>query len=336
RSASRERVLEAYQQVLNLLFPPYHLSVSFPAEFRHRLDQAFEKTAQALSVLADFNRRKEYDQRPQPITKPSPPAEKPTSRLRHLSDETIEIGQTVAQREVFTISKDDGKNRRRSERFKMKLPVRVTGHDRQEGRWHEMTESVDVSRTGVLIRVSHRVLHNTVLQLTLPLPLKLRAHGFTEATYNVYGIVRRVVPLNEGVRAVGVEFIGEHPPPGYLDKPWAVCRTKQWLGINRRRYPRHDRTEPAGVEFLTEDKRPVARVSGMTEVISYGRTRVMVKEVPAAFDLVRVTSAANNFESLAIMTNIYLGPDGHPRVCLQFIERKWQVGGGVMNDSLSE
>ncbi|HZS03229.1 MAG TPA: PilZ domain-containing protein, partial [Blastocatellia bacterium] len=234
RSASRERVLEAYQQVLNLLFPPYHLSVSFPAEFRHRLDQAFEKTAQALSVLADFNRRKEYDQRPQPITKPSPPAEKPTSRLRHLSDETIEIGQTVAQREVFTISKDDGKNRRRSERFKMKLPVRVTGHDRQEGRWHEMTESVDVSRTGVLIRVSHRVLHNTVLQLTLPLPLKLRAHGFTEATYNVYGIVRRVVPLNEGVRAVGVEFIGEHPPPGYLDKPWAVCRTKQWLGINRR------------------------------------------------------------------------------------------------------
>ena len=118
-----------------------------------------------------------------------------------------------------------GDNRRRVERFKLNVPARVTGYDRNGGKWHEMTETIDVSRTGVRLRLRRRVKHGTVLFVTLPLPTKLRGHGFSEQSYNVYTLVRRVEPPRQGVRAVGVEFLGEHPPKGFLDNPSAIFRS---------------------------------------------------------------------------------------------------------------
>jgi len=50
--------------------------------------------------------------------------------------------------------------------------------------------------------------------------------------YNVYTLVRRVEPPRQGVRAIGVEFIGEHPPAGFLDKPWSVFRPRSWGATN--------------------------------------------------------------------------------------------------------
>ncbi|HZS03970.1 MAG TPA: PilZ domain-containing protein, partial [Blastocatellia bacterium] len=137
--------------------------------------------------------------------------------------------------------------------------------------------------------------------------------------------VRRVVPLNEGVRAVGVEFIGEHPPPGYLDKPWAVCRTKQWLGINRRRHPRYDVNIGATVEFLTDDKQLVGREPGRIENVSRGGARIRARAVPPQFDLVRVIVPSCNFESLSVLTNRYISGDGGSHVCVQFIEKEWPI-----------
>ena len=61
-----------------------------------------------------------------------------------------------------------------------------------------------------------RLTHGSVVHVTLPLPTKLRSHGFSEAGYNMYAIVRRVEPLADGFRITGLEFIGATPPADYL------------------------------------------------------------------------------------------------------------------------
>src|SRR5205085_8827130 len=123
-----------------------------------------------------------------------------------------------------------------ADRLKLSIPVRVVGTDRAaDGKWSEMTETVDVSRTGVRLRMTRPVRYGMVLYLSLPMPAKLRSHGFAGSSYNVYTLVRRIEPPKKGVRVVGLEFIGEHPPPGYLEKPWATFRTRRWTGDERRR-----------------------------------------------------------------------------------------------------
>jgi hypothetical protein len=282
--------------------------------------------------LPFFNRR----QNPAPATPVTPPpapavvapplrADKTQSRIGGATG-PLEIKPQITQREVFSeFGRRQDENRRRCERFKMKLPVRVTGHDRQSGKWQAMVETTDVSRTGVQIVMQQRVIHNTILQLSLPLPVRLRAHGFAEQSYNVYAIVRRILPQIGGRRLVGLEFIGENPPSGYHEKPWAVCRTRQWVGVNRRRHQRFEIVEAVSIEFLTADKKLIVREQGITENISRGGARVKATIMPPEFELVRITAPQCKFDSLAVVTSRYLGPDGTARACLQFIEREWPV-----------
>ena len=357
QAATRENILTAYRQTLGFLFPVAELLAMLPAETQQRLDRALERTAQAFTTLAVNSRRKEYDRtvtsesappRPQPapaMTPPvnaapvvpprvspptvppaAPPARPAASVPPSSPADVLEIRKPSVRQEVFSVSdREDERNRRRCERFKMGLPVRVTGFDRQAGKWHEMTESVDVSRTGLQLYLRRRVIHNTIVHLTLPLPLKLRSHGFSETTYSVYGLVRRILPQEDGRRLVGLEFIGEHPPSGFLEKPWAACRTRQWAGANRRRHPRLDRVEPVTIDFLTEDKKFIAREQGFTENVSRGGVRVKLRVMPPEFDLVRIAASKFNFESLSVITNRYLMPDGSARICLQLIEREWPL-----------
>jgi hypothetical protein len=348
QASGREEVLTAYRQTLGFLFPVAELLAVLPPDTQRRLDQALEKATQAFTVLAIASRRRDYDRalttgrepsvpverpKPAPPVRPTPPVapsiqtpEKaqpapPVTSTPPAPSELLEVKRPAAQREAYSeYGRKDDHNRRRCDRFRMSLPVRVTGHDRQEGKWHEMAESIDVSRTGVRLHLRRRVMHNTILYLTLPLPLKLRAHGFTETTYNVYAIVRRILPQPDGRRLVGLEFIGEHPPAGWLEKPWAACRTKQWQSVNRRRTPRLDRAEPVTIEFLTEDKKFIAREEGITENISRGGARVRLETMPASFDLLRVTFTDHKHQSLAIIVNQYVGRDGAIRAHLWFVE----------------
>lgn len=262
---------------------------------------------------------------PPPVSQPvkTPPPVPAVSR----QTEAVLESKAFARNEVYTLyGTDQATNRRRCDRLNMSLPVRVTGHEKDGSKWHEMSESVDVSRTGIHLTLSRRVRHNTILHLTLPLPLKLRAHGFHEASYNVYAIVRRIFPLEKGARTVGLEFIGEHPPSGYLEKPWAVCRTRAWKGINRRRHKRVERAEEVTIEFLTDDRQIITRESGITENISRSGARVKVSALPREFDLARIIAPESGFNSVSVITNTYPGQDKGFRLCLQFIEREWPIG----------
>jgi hypothetical protein len=134
-----------------------------------------------------------------------------------------------------------------------------------------------------------------------------------------------VEPPREGAREVSLEFLGEHPPAGFLDKPWAKFRTKNWNGSERRRAPRIKRAERVRIEYLSEAMQLVSSEEAETENVSRTGLRIAVKAVPSEFAVVRVTCAARNFRALAAARNRFVAKDGIERLCVQFLDEEWPL-----------
>ena len=175
------------------------------------------------------------------------------------------------------------------------------------------------------LHVFHRrVRQNTVMYLSLPLPTKLRTHGYADASFNTYALVRRVEVPKNGERIVALEFIGEHPPTGFLEKPWATFRPGKWGGHERRRNYRENRVERIRLEYFNDALASLGSEETFTENVSPSGMRMFVKKAPFEFDLVRVKCLNRNFDSLAAVRNRYIAKDGTERLCLQFINSSFQ------------
>jgi hypothetical protein len=344
RSHGQDEIKSAFQQLLDLLFPSYVVGRSMPAEVTPRIERAFQKASQAFAVLASFARRREYDSALLSIASNTATS---SESIHSRGSQTGGVGSSGAghsKSSAVATNKDDvtldrmphrglayretlsvrlGNNRRRCERFKLSIPARVTGHDRQNGKWHEMTETIEVSRTGVRLRLRKPVRRGTVLYLTLPLPTKLRAHGFAEQSYNVYTLVQRVEPPRQGVRAVGVEFIGAHPPKGFIDKPWAVFRPRKWGGSDRRRPDREVQIEKVRIEYFDESMRSISQESATTENISRTGLRLSGTMAPSEFDVALISCPRLKFECMVALRSRYVGQDGFERICVQLIDKEW-------------
>jgi hypothetical protein len=346
RSAENDEVIQAYQQAVTVLHPNYHkVRAAVPDEMLVRVDQAFKKVSQAFSVLVDSRQRGQYDNQnrspmsyaTRPLVLPTlPPSARPggpppktaeESGKKAVSAESIQINLSQEMRPVFTKAATDDASleNRRCARFKLTVPMLIAGYDRTGGKWQEVTKTIDVSRIGVGVRMRRRVKHGLVVHVTLPLPAKLRSHGFSDAGYNMYAIVRRVEPLIEGTRVVGFEFIGANPPTDYLLKPWATFRTPRWNGSDRRREPRERRAETVAVEYLDESMQRVGREAGITEDVSASGARICIRAAPPEFEFVRVTNPNRGFNSLSQLRNQWSGNDGFERLCVRFIDQKWPV-----------
>ena len=342
RSATCDEVILAYQNSVVVLHPSYHkVRAAVPDEMLLRIDRAFKKVSQAFTILTDATKRTQYASSlnsrppaPRPLDKPK---QEPSVRPRKsTTDEratglpeaaSVELIVSPELRPAFTRSSTHQScvERRRCERFKLSVPVLVAGYDCEGGKWQEVTKTIDVSRIGVALRMRRPVKHGLVVHVTMPLPMKLRSHGFSEPGYNMYAIVRRAEPLIDGVRIVGLEFLGATPPGDYLYKPWATFRTQRWKGPDRRREPREERNEPVAIEYLGESMQRIAREAAVTENLSLSGARVCVKAVPPQFEFVRVTSPRRSFKGLALVRNRWAGTDGFERLCLQFIDQKWPM-----------
>jgi hypothetical protein len=218
---------------------------------------------------------------------------------------------------------DAPRDHRKCPRFKLKIPVRVSGYDKDGNKWKDMGQTLNVGRFGVAFSMHARVRRGMVLHLNLPLPVRLRAHGYSDPSYSVWAIVRRVEPPKDGVREVGVEFLGEHPPPGFLAKPNSLYRNRNWDGVERRREERKATSEKVDLEFLDENQEIITKEKGKLENVSPGGARVRLKTVPDSFDLVRITGRSGAFTSLANVRDWFAGKDGYERLCLHFLEEKW-------------
>ena len=344
RTAGSEDVILAYQKSVGVLHPSYHkVRAAVPDELLARVDQAFTKVSEAFSVLTNSGKRTQYDDLRNPRTysthpldlpKPmaeerprtSPPKNEATEK-QSVNTETVEIKVAQEMRPVFTTAlvQQGIVERRRCERFKLTVPVLVAGYDQHGKKWQEVSKTIDVSRIGVGVRMRNRIKHGLIVHITLPLPTKLRSHGFSEAGYNMYAIVRRVEPLTDSMRVVGLEFIGATPPSDFLYKPWATFRTQKWIGPDRRREPREERIEPVAVEYLDGSMQRLGREAAVTENISANGVRVCVRAAPPEFEFVRLTSPNRTFNSLALVRNHWSGTDGFERLCLQFVDDEWSM-----------
>jgi hypothetical protein len=344
RGCASEEIIRAYQKSVSILHPSYHkVRSSVPDEMLARVDKAFNKLSHAFSELTDVTKRDAYDKslKPRSKTAAAPRKRKPhlaraadtnplvdvKSDHKQATSSAVEINPAPELRPVFTraATPEELVDRRRCERFKLAVPIMVAGYGSDGKKWQEITKTIDVSRMGVAVRMRKRLTHGSVVHVTLPLPTKLRSHGFSEAGYNMYAIVRRVEPLIDGFRIVGLEFIGATPPADYLHKPWATFRTQKWSGPERRREPRENRAEPVAVEYLDDSMRRIGREPAVTEDISASGARVCVKSAPQEFEFVRITSPNHRFNSVALVRNQWAGSDGCQRLCLQFVDQKWPM-----------
>jgi len=211
-------------------------------------------------------------------------------------------------------------NRRRSRRINLSITAQVVGYDRKAGRWEETAETVNVSRTGISVRLNRQVRHGLVVMLTLPLPVNLRNYGLTELNYTIYAIVRRVQPAKGGGRFIGLEFVGEHPPAAYASKPWTLFRTKNWQGMNRRRHPRRDCNDIITLEYFDEAYQLAHTEIVRAENMSEQGMRVVARTAPAEVELLRFCYSNQSSEHYALVCNRYVGEDGFERLCLKLVD----------------
>ena len=338
-----DQVELAYQQIRKLLLSSqqsltgiatdsmaHDADIASTDEPRQRINRALNRLSQAFSVLSNVKKRAAYDRFAifrAPSSQPAAavalneemaePAAPPA--ILHAIDETNSSSKEMT---VYTGKADleAEENRRRSHRYELSISAQVVGYDRKAGKWEEMAETIDVSRTGLNMRMRRRIRHGVILHLTLPLPAKLRNHALSDATYSVYALVRRIESSVKGVRVIGVEFVGQHPPVGYLDKPWATFQSRQWGGTDRRRKPRQERTGVVWIEYFTESMQCMTQEAGRIENVSQGGMRACVKAAPADFELARVSYPDRGIETYAVIRNRYFGKDGFERLCLKFVD----------------
>ena len=59
--------------------------------------------------------------------------------------------------------------------------------------------------------------------MTIPMPRQLRSYDHGEPQYKVWGTVRRCILTNKNAQnptyAIGIAFIGQHPPENYYENP---------------------------------------------------------------------------------------------------------------------
>src|ERR1051325_7064903 len=179
RTATFDQVATAFRDIIALLYPPYTISESLPTAMLLRIESAFKKSASAFAVLAGCARRKDYDHQllqaagrvAAPVlsrTSGMPGAGKPADNQQEWAADTLQVSHSNVLRTSYSefAGSRSNDNRRRTERYDLSLPVRVIGYDRKDSKWDEMSKTVNVSRTGIQLRLRRRVSYGTVLFLT--------------------------------------------------------------------------------------------------------------------------------------------------------------------------
>ncbi|MEW6130610.1 MAG: PilZ domain-containing protein [Acidobacteriota bacterium] len=308
----------AYMRAAALLNPgQFNLELPQPEDLLPRIDEAFERVSLAFSVLVNFTRRAEYDDT---LFERESDEAAGAENFEHFAA-TVESEMHLADIE----ERQRANERRRHRRFELALPVTVMGYNQNGDKWNEMTQSVDVSVSGVLMHLTTAVQKGQILKISMPMPMTLRNHAFFENSYEVYAIVRRIDAGEQSAKFIGVEFIGEQPPQAYFEKPWGIFQTDTPNMEERRRTPRKKGKKTFRIEYYNNELILIGKEEAVSEDFGLGGIRLCVKEAPGTFNLVRVISASGKFDSLAQVTKRSRGKDGIERLSLAFIHNSERV-----------
>ena len=247
----------------------------------------------------------------------------------------------------------EGKSRRLRERVKLALPVRVHCRETAEHEWTEMSRLVDVTPFGARFPLTHPVERGRLLHLTLPMPRQLRCFDHIEDQYRVWALVRNLTARTEtGPRGeellmrfeVGVAFTGKNPPSSYLRDPatlydvqsspggagalWTVREMREAAaGGVRSEQTRLQVAVGVRVELFDTEGRVSASEETVTENISRRGAAVWTTLKAERGRIVRLTNIETGLSLIAAVRGARTGPDGIPRLHLEFIDRQWPLEG---------
>lgn len=299
-------ITTAYLKAMILLDPaPYGLESELPEALGPRVGLASGRVSEAFRTLIDFDEKLEYDGRLFGWENEDSKHKEPRQRGRFKSK-----GSKNKQKDA---------NRRARERLELAIPVEVTGYDENASDWHEAGQSVDLSRSGACILLGKRALVGHILYLRMPMPIVLRAHEYIDQTYGTYAIVRWIRPPRDGFTLAGVQFIGELPPFGFRERPWATFHIGNWDGADRRAESRESVSEAIEIEYFDESEQLIKKDSGFIEDVSTSGVRVCAQQPPLDADLIRIIRHKVSLSVFALVRNRFKGRDGYQRLCAQFI-----------------
>ena len=244
----------------------------------------------------------------------------------------------------------DEKSRRLRERIGLKIPVRVHGRDSVDDEWTEMSRLVDVTPFGARLTLKRPTERGRLLHLTLAMPRQLRCFDHIEDQYRVWSLVCNVKLLEPGAGAlveIGVAFVGKHPPRSFASDPsrrYEIASSKAGSGL----WSVEEKSEEVVSEVIVADKRKETRhtipidvlievfdANGeisqnektVTENISRQGAAVFTTLEVAPGRFVRVSSAQSATSRLAVVRGRRAGPDGIPRLHLEFVGSEWPLEG---------
>ncbi len=241
-------------------------------------------------------------------------------------------------------------NSRRLPRFSLALLVRVESRVSESHAWDEITRLTDVSAFGAGFNLRHPVKRGRRLQMTMPLPRQLRCYDFAEPQYKIWGLVRICVTRENSLtaehHAIGVAFIGKHPPRSFNDDPaklfeishkeegslWNVIDApthpdESSLPKDLRRHTRFSIPTNVIVEKIDADGNVTTSEPTVTENLSISGTAVFSMIEVEVGEFVRVKSEQYNVSIISVVRGRRIGRDGIPRLHVEFVDRFFPLEG---------
>jgi len=242
------------------------------------------------------------------------------------------------------------KEERRLQRIGLALPIRIEGKVNRDVVWSEITRLQDVSAFGAGFNLNRPVKRGRLVAMTMPMPRQLRCYDFLEPQYKIWGLVRRCVAVRNATDieqyAIGVAFIGKHPPHSFIENPAKLYDITQledkgfWKIIEAAERPderdlpkelrRHSRYQiPVNVllEILDEEGNVIEAEVTVTENLSLGGASVFTSLNADVGSFIRVTSEQYDTTIISVVRGKRLGPDSIPRLHLEFIDHFFPLEG---------
>jgi len=247
-------------------------------------------------------------------------------------------------------AKSEEKSRRLRERIALSLPVKIYCRESLERDWSEMSRLVDVTPFGARLRITRPTEVGRLLLLTMAMPRPLRCFDHVEDQYRVWSLVRNVKLLDPAANRgalleIGVAFVGKRAPRSFEIDPgrryeiaqssagsglWSVREEAgESLSVVSTTDKRKDTRHTIPIEVLVEvfDDKPGSSASEktVTENISAHGAAVFTSLDLARGQFVNVSSEVYGVKALAVVRSRRVGPDGIPRLHLEFIGSEWPL-----------
>lgn len=233
---------------------------------------------------------------------------------------------------------------RRGTRLPLKLPIRVFCKESDDYQWTEQSRLLDVSPFGAGFTLTRPVEVGRLIQLSIPLPLKLRCYDHAEPMYSVWGLVRHAssLPVAQPQQAtlfrIGVGFVGKQPPSSYQEDPTLIydplpikvgqgsmLRLKAHPFARQRRESRLIIPLEVLVETLDENGNPSMQEQTVTETLSSLGTCIPTTLNVSVGGILRISSPREGVSLYAVIRSRKVAPDGIARLGLEFLGKRWPL-----------